>query len=241
MNMFVFRKTTKFASSLSKNHIAHNQSRFFSQSWMQRQISDPYVKKRQVDGYVSRAAYKLLQMDKLVSIFPNNSKLSPNFITLDLGSAPGGWTQVALRKQSNVISVDLVPLDSLVPNSKLLKFVQGDINELAIQQQVEKLIQSIEPTKLKVDVVLCDIAPKFSGQHNIDSARTDELARMALSMALKYLPKGSGSFLVKLLKGGLENTFLADVKSNFQTAKFIKPDASRNESSEVYVYGKNKL
>lgn len=193
-----------------------------SKSWMRRHLTDPYVKEAQRLGYASRAAFKLLEIQKRDKLF------KPGMTVVDLGSAPGGWSQVVsqcLGDHGNIIALDLLPMDA-VPG---VTFIQGDFNDDAV---LDQLIEALNGKQ--VDVIVSDIAPNLSGQRCVDLPRSIHLLELALDCAGKIL-KPDGSFLFKAFQGaGLED-FLRDVKLLFKQVKYRKPESSRSESTELYV------
>lgn len=193
-----------------------------SKAWMRRHLTDPYVKEAQRLGYASRAAFKLLEIQKRDKIF------KPGMSVVDLGSAPGGWSQVASQcvgDHGHIVAIDLLPMD-VVPG---VAFIQGDFNDDAILAQLMTVLDG-----KSVDVIISDMAPNLSGQRCIDLPRSIHLLELALDCAGKIL-KPDGSFLFKAFQGsGLED-FLRDVKQVFKQVKYRKPESSRSESTELYV------
>ncbi len=193
--------------------------------WIQRHIKDEFVRKAQHDGYVSRAAYKLIQIQQRDRIF------KPNQIVLDLGAAPGGWSQVARQfvgKSGKIISLDILPLKI----SDDLVFIQGDINDAQVWQQLLTEIKQASATG-KVDLVICDIAPNLSGNDSIDQPRSQQLVEMAFD-CVKHVLLPGGGFLVKIFQGVGSEELLKSLRSAFKTVKIRKPKASRAKSREVY-------
>ena len=193
-----------------------------SKSWLRRHLTDPYVKEAQRLGYASRAAFKLLGIQERDKI------LKSGMTVIDLGSAPGGWSQVASQyvgEHGRVIAIDLLPMD--VPTG--VTFIQGDFNDDSV---LNELISSLNGKK--ADVMISDMAPNLSGQRSIDLPRSIHLLELALDCAHKIL-KPNGTFLFKAFQGAGLETFLKSVKSSFSQVKYRKPDASRSESTEVYV------
>lgn len=193
-----------------------------SRAWLRRHFTDPFVKEAQRLGYASRAAFKLLSIQKKDKIF------KPGMIVVDLGAAPGGWSQVATEcvgERGRVIAIDILPM----PTMPDVTFIQGDFNDMEV---LDQLLLTLDG-KL-VDVIISDLAPNMSGQKSIDLPRSIHLLELALDCAEKILKK-DGTFLFKAFQGpGLEE-FLKTVKLHFATVKYRKPDASRSESKEVYV------
>ncbi len=195
-----------------------------SQLWLQRQLNDPYVHQAKAMGYRSRAAFKLLQINEKVSLF------KPGQRVVDLGAAPGGWTQVivdlvALKNgRAQVVGIDLLPIDP-IPGVSLL---QGDFMENAMQDQVRSLLEG------PADVVVSDMAANTTGSAVADHLRTIALAETAYLFAEKVLRPG-GSFVAKVFQGGTDGELLARLKAHFDKVRHIKPAASRKDSPEMYV------
>jgi 23S rRNA (uridine2552-2'-O)-methyltransferase len=196
-----------------------------SKAWMQEHVTDPYVRKAQTEGMRSRAAYKLQQLAE------RDNLLKPGMIVVDLGAAPGGWSQVAGRvagPEGKVVGVDLLDMLPL-PG---VRFVQGDFAEDAVLAEVERLLDG-----RPVDLVLSDMAPNISGVASVDQARSIGLAELALDFAINHL-KPQGNFLVKVFQGSGFEQLVAELRRNFVQVVIRKPDASRSRSSEVYLVGK---
>lgn len=195
-------------------------------TWIQRHISDEFVRKAQHDGYVSRAAYKLIEIQKQDKIF------KPGMIVLDLGAAPGGWSQVAreyVGAKGKIIALDILPLKI----SDDLFFIQGDINDEAIWQQLLSTIREVSASG-QVDLVISDIAPNLSGNKSIDQPRSQQLIELALECAGEILKPG-GTFLAKIFQGEGTDEMIKSLRGAFKTVKIRKPKASRSESREVYL------
>lgn len=196
-----------------------------SKAWMQEHVNDPYVRKAQAEGMRSRAAYKLQQLaerDKL---------LKPGLVVVDLGSTPGGWSQVAARAVGDaglVIGVDLLEMAPL-PG---VRFLRGDFGDDAVLARLVELLGG-----RAVDLVLSDMAPNISGVASVDQARSIALAELALDFAVKHL-KPQGNFLVKVFQGAGFDALVAELRRRFVQVLIRKPEASRSRSSEVYLVGK---
>lgn len=196
-----------------------------SKAWMQEHVNDPYVRKAQAEGMRSRAAYKLQQLaerDKL---------LKPGMTVVDLGAAPGGWSQVAGRVAGDggrVVAVDLLDMTPVAG----VTFIRGDFGEDAVLAEVERAIGGGG-----VDLVLSDMAPNISGVASVDQARSVGLAELALDFAVNHL-KPQGNFLVKVFQGSGFEALVADIRRKFVQVMIRKPEASRSRSSEVYVVAK---
>ncbi|MFZ2300581.1 MAG: 23S rRNA (uridine(2552)-2'-O)-methyltransferase RlmE [Gallionella sp.] len=199
-----------------------------SKQWMREHINDPFVKLAQKEGYRSRAAYKLLEIDA------KDRLLKPGMVLVDLGATPGGWSQVAADKigrSGKVIALDLLPLDPLAG----VEFIQGDFRDDAVLKQLEDLLQG-KP----VDLVICDMSPNICGVASADQARAMHLAELAMEFALEWL-KPEGSFLVKVFQGAGFEDFYKMMRSRFSKVVTRKPKASRDRSSELYLLGTRKL
>lgn len=196
-----------------------------STRWLQRQLNDPYVVQAKRDGYRSRAAYKLLELDDKFKL------LHPGMRVLDLGAAPGGWTQVALQKitdSGKVIGADLLEMDP-IPGAVLM---QLDFTDDDAPQKIMEAISS--ETTHSIDLVLSDMAANTTGHPPTDHLRIMHLCELTYDFALQVLAPGGG-FVCKVLRGGTENNLLKDMKQKFETVKHAKPQASRQDSAESYV------
>jgi len=196
-----------------------------SKAWMREHINDHYVQRAKAEGYRSRAAYKLLELDE------KDRLLVPGQLLVDLGAAPGSWSQVAVAKlgsKGRVVAVDLLPMESL-PG---VHFVQGDFRE---QEVLDALLLAMRGRK--ADLVISDLAPNISGIGVSDQARSMHLAELALEFARQCLKPG-GSLLVKVFQGAGFTEFLAGMRKSFVKVGSRKPEASRGRSSEMYLLGK---
>ena len=199
-----------------------------SKQWMREHVNDPFVQLAQKEGYRSRAAYKLLEIDA------KDHLLKPGTVVVDLGATPGGWSQVAATKvgrSGKVIALDLLPLDPLAG----VDFLLGDFREDAVLHQLENLLRG-KP----VGLVISDMAPNISGVASADQARAVHLAELAMEFALQHL-KQDGGFLVKVFQGAGFEDFLKLMRSRFVKVVSRKPKASRDRSSELYLLGIGKL
>lgn len=197
-------------------------------AWMHEHVTDPYVKKAQLDGYRSRAAYKLLEIDK------RDQLLRPGMTVVDLGAAPGSWCQVAVQKmkqQGRVLAIDLLPM---LPISGV-DSLEGDFTEPSALAWLEEKLQSG-----RIDLVLSDMAPNISGVMLSDQARHYELCELALDFSVNWL-KPDGAFLVKVFQGVGFEDFRAQMRRAFEEVLIRKPDASRDRSTEVYLLGRRPL
>lgn len=202
-------------------------------AWVHRHLNDGFVKKSQQDGFFSRAAYKLLEIHEKVKLF------KPNMLVLDLGAAPGSWSQVAskfIKPKGKIIALDLLNLKDI---SKIenIKFFQADINEIATYELVQEELNSMGEGS-KFNVIMSDMAPSLSGIASADGARMTELMISALEMVKSFI-SNEGYFLIKLFQGSAFNNQLEILRSTFKSVDIIKPKASRDESKEVYVLAKS--
>ncbi|ODS23058.1 23S rRNA methyltransferase [Candidatus Endobugula sertula] len=192
-----------------------------SKGWLQEHFSDQYVKQSRQDGYRSRASYKLLainQKDKLIR---------PGMTVVDLGSAPGSWSQVAAELVGDhglVIASDILPMDNIAG----VDFIQGDFTEDATWYEIMSVIAN-----RKASLVISDMAPNMSGMVDVDQPRAMYLVELALDMAKQTLSRG-GSFVVKVFQGEGFDSLLAETQQHFNRVVTRKPDASRARSREVY-------
>ncbi|HEY0419140.1 MAG TPA: RlmE family RNA methyltransferase [Acetobacteraceae bacterium] len=190
-----------------------------SQAWLSRQLNDPYVAAAKAQGWRSRAAFKLIELDEKFHL------LKPGIRVLDLGAAPGGWTQVALKRgAAQVVGLDLLPMDP-IPGATL---IAGDFNDPEMPARLEALLGG------KADLVLSDMAPNTTGHGDTDHIRIIALAELALDFAAKVLAPGGG-FVAKVFQGGSEGQMLVPMKRMFASVRHAKPPASRKGSSELYV------
>ena len=195
-----------------------------SKQWMREHVNDPYVQLAQKDGYRSRAAYKLLEIDE------RDRLLKPGMVVVDLGATPGGWSQVAAAKVGSagkVIALDLLPMQAIVG----VDFILGDFREAALLAQLEQQLAGRE-----VGLVISDMAPNISGIGMADQARAMHLAELALDFSVQYLQPG-GVFLVKVFQGAGFEDFIKAMRGHFGRVLTRKPKASRDRSSEVYLLG----
>lgn len=196
-------------------------------AWVNQQLNDPYVQLAQKNGYRSRAAYKLLEIDEEVGLFNKVQSV------VDLGCAPGSWSQVALSKvgpDGIVVGVDLLPMQPLAG----LNFIQGDFTE---ELTLAALIQAIRGNE--VDLVIADLAPNLSGVKDVDQARSAHLTELVLDFAKSYLKQG-GNCIIKVFIGGEFTNLIKVAREIFAQVIVRKPDASRSKSSETYLLCKNK-
>ena len=187
--------------------------------WLQRQLNDPYVQKANREGYRSRAAYKIKEIDEKMNL------IKPGMDVLDLGAAPGGWSQFAVEKKAGkVIALDILPMDPMDGVTILeMDFTEDEAPEALIQLTGEG-----------VDIVMSDMAPNTVGHRQTDHLRIMALVELAYDFAIQVLKPG-GTFLAKVWQGGAQNDLVAQMKKDFKTVKHIKPPASRQDSSESFV------
>ena len=193
-----------------------------SRRWMHEHLNDEYVKKAQKEGYRSRAVYKLLE------IIDKNQILTQGNRILDLGAAPGGWSQVAAKivgKTGQVIASDILPIEE-IPG---VDFLQGDFTEMSIYDALLNLTKG-----QKMNTVLSDMAPNMSGQLSVDQPKSMYLAELALDMAVKTLTP-NGHFLVKVFQGDGFDAYVQIARQTFKKVVIKKPSASRAKSKEVYL------
>ncbi len=196
-----------------------------SKQWMQEHVSDHYVQRAQKEGYRSRAAYKLLEIDA------RDRLLKRGMAVVDLGAAPGGWSQVAAAKGCKVVALDLLPMQPISG----VEFIQGNFCEDGALAQMEAQLVG-----RRIGLVLSDMSPNISGISVSDQARAMHLAELALDFSLRHL-KPEGAFLIKLFQGAGFEDYVKQVRRHFASAATRKPKASRDRSSEVYLLGLGKL
>ena len=192
---------------------------------MQEHVNDPYVKQAQKDGYRSRASYKLIELNE------RDRLIRPGMLIVDLGSAPGGWSQVAGRivgEKGRVIATDILPMDH-VHN---VDFIQGDFTDDAVFNQILEALGGRQP-----DLIISDIAPNISGIDSAAQASSMYLVELALDMARKVL-KPRGNFVAKVFQGSGSDAYLKELRKSFEKVSIRKPAASRPRSREVYVVAK---
>lgn len=197
--------------------------------WLQEHFDDPYVKRAQQDGYRSRASYKLIELDE------KDKLLRPGMTVIDLGSAPGSWTQVVVQRvnphgdgKGRVFASDILPMDGMAG----VEFIQGDFTEESVFDELMTLMGGAQ-----ADLVISDMAPNMSGVANVDQPKSMYLVELALDMARQTLKPG-GVFVAKVFQGEGFDELLADTKTSFDKVLTRKPDASRPRSREVYLVAK---
>jgi len=199
-----------------------------SKQWMMEHVNDPYVQRAHKEGYRSRAAYKLMELDE------RDNLIKPGMVVVDLGATPGGWCQVAAKKMGmhgRIIALDLLPLHPL----PRVEFIQGDFRDDSVLAELEKMLDGRQ-----IGLVMSDMAPNISGVGSADQARSMYLAELALDFAAKHLAPG-GSFVVKIFQGVGFEDYLKLARGHFEKVVTRKPKASRDRSSEQYLVGLGKL
>ncbi len=198
-----------------------------SKAWLREHRQDPYVQQAQKDGYRSRACYKLLELQE------RDRLIRPAMTVVDLGSAPGGWSQVAAQlvgDHGRVIASDILPMDSIAD----VTFIQGDFTEDAVFESICE-----EIGEKPVDLVISDMAPNMSGMTAVDQPRAMYLVELALDMALRVLRPG-GDFVAKVFQGEGFDALLGECRPAFDKVLTRKPAASRPRSREVYLVARGR-
>jgi 23S rRNA (uridine2552-2'-O)-methyltransferase len=196
-----------------------------SAGWLSRHLSDPFVKQAQKDGYRARSAYKLIELNE------KDRLIRPGMRIMDLGSAPGGWSQVAgklVGERGRVLATDILPMDALVN----VDFIQGDFTEDVVVQQVLDWLGDA-----KFDLIISDIAPNTTGIDSADAAKSIYLLELALDMVQRTL-KSQANFAAKMFQGAGSDQYLKELRTHFAKVNIRKPAASRKESREVYIVAK---
>ena len=207
-------------------------SKKVNRAWLNDHVNDPYVKQAQREGYRARAAYKLKEIDEALRL------IRPGQTVVELGSAPGAWSQYLRRKlapegaasgalNGRIIALDILPMEAVED----VHFLQGDFREDAVLHQLEAVLQGS-----KADVVVSDMAPNLSGVESADAARIAHLIELAVDFAHKHM-KPEGALVVKLFHGSGYSQLVKLFKENFEVVKPIKPKASRDKSSETFLVG----
>ena len=197
-----------------------------SNRWLKEHFIDVYVKRAKDEGFRARSVYKLKDIDERLKL------IKPNYVVVDLGAAPGGWSQYVVSRlalNGRVFALDILPMQPIYK----VKFIQGDFTNNDV---VQHLINELRGKK--VDLVLSDMAPNLSGVKLIDQMRTIELASQALYFAKQVL-QSKGTFLLKIFQGGEFSIFLKKLYKIFDEVKVLKPEASRARSSEVFLLSRN--
>lgn len=211
------------------------QSKKVNKAWLNQHVNDPYVRLAQKDGFRARAAYKLKEIDETLGL------IRPGDCVVDLGSAPGAWSQYVRRRLSpsgaavgelngQILALDMLPMDPV----EGVHFILGDFREEAVLQALEAALT--ERGVAAVDVVVSDMAPNLSGIGSADAARITDLIELAVDFSVKHL-KRDGALVVKLFHGGAYDPMVALFRSTFKVVKAVKPKASRDKSSETFLVG----
>jgi 23S rRNA (uridine2552-2'-O)-methyltransferase len=217
----VSTKTGSGVRNLKQRVKTANKRSLSSQKWLERQLNDPYVARAKREGYRSRAAFKLLEIDEKYKILKPGQKI------VDLGAAPGGWSQIAAKvvgPKGKVVGIDLLPIDPMAR----VEFIELDFLD---ESAPGKLIEMLGGP---ADVVMSDMAANTTGHKKTDHLRIIGLAEAAIYFAREILAPG-GAFVAKVFQGGTENQLLADLKRDFAVVRHVKPAASRSDSAELYV------
>ncbi len=207
-------------------------SKKVNKAWLNDHVNDPYVKLAQKEGYRARAAYKLKEIDETLRL------VKPGQVVVDLGCAPGAWSQYLRRRMApggaavgelkgSIIGLDLLPMEPI----EGVQYIQGDFREAEVLAQLEGLLQGRQ-----ADLVVSDMAPNLSGVASVDAARIEELIELAIDFCQHHL-KPSGSLVAKVFHGSGYNEIVQRFRANFQTVKPLKPKASRDRSSETFLVG----
>lgn len=215
--MSSFKRTDKVKKLESKKKRTHS-----SRQWLLRQLNDPFVAKAKKEGYRSRAAFKLAEINDKYKLIKSTSRI------LDLGAAPGGWCQISkaiVGDKGLVVGVDLLEIEPITG----VEFIQGDFHDDHIHEQIISIFQGE-----KADVILSDMAASSCGMSDVDHIRLIALLEAVFYFSFDMLKPG-GSFVAKVLRGGTEHNLLGQLKQSFTKISHFKPKSSRQESSELYV------
>jgi 23S rRNA (uridine2552-2'-O)-methyltransferase len=215
-----------------KNMKVKTKSKKVNKSWLNDHVNDPYVKLAKKEGYRARAAYKLKEIDETFGL------IKPGHLVVDLGSAPGAWSQYVRRRLSpqgaavgdlngTILAVDLLPMEPV----EGVQFIQGDFTETEVLSQMQAIIGD-----RPIDVVVSDMAPNLSGIDSVDAARIAHLIELAVEFAQMHL-KPQGALVVKVFHGSGYSQLVKLFKDSFKVVKPIKPKASRDKSSEQFLVG----
>ncbi|MCW5654661.1 RlmE family RNA methyltransferase [Hydrogenophaga sp.] len=211
------------------------QSKKVNKAWLNQHVNDPYVRMAQKDGYRARAAYKLKEIDETLGL------IRPGQAVVDLGSAPGAWSQYVRRRlspqgaavgelQGQIMALDLLPMEPV----EGVHFIQGDFTDPEVLASLEQALT--ERGIQQVDVVVSDMAPNLSGIGSADAARIEHLVELAVDFSLHHL-RPEGALVVKLFHGGAYDPMVSLFRETFRTVKAIKPKASRDKSAETFLVG----
>ena len=210
--------------SIQANGVARSKS---SARWLKEHFDDPYVKRAQAEGWRSRAVFKLeelLERDRL---------LKPGMVVVDLGAAPGGWSQMIRERLGDavrIVALDILPMQGISG----VEFIEGDFRDEAVVQRLEATLAGVKP-----DLVLSDMAPNMSGVNEVDQARAMDLVELAQEFARVHLKPG-GAFLTKLFQGRGFDEYLKNLRKAYERVSMRKPKASRARSPEVYALALGK-
>jgi 23S rRNA (uridine2552-2'-O)-methyltransferase len=207
-------------------------SKKVNKAWLNDHVNDPYVKLAQKEGYRARAAYKLKEIDEMLHL------IKPGQVVVDLGCAPGAWSQYVRRRlapggaavgelKGAIIGLDLLPMEAI----EGVQYLQGDFREAEVLAQLEQLLQG-----RPVDVVVSDMAPNLSGVASVDAAGVEHLIELAIDFCQHHL-KPEGALVAKVFHGSGYSQLVEHFKANFRIVKPIKPKASRDRSSETFLVG----
>jgi len=196
-----------------------------SARWLSRQLNDPYVRQARALNYRSRAAFKIIEIDEKFKIFKKNKMI------VDLGAAPGGWSQIAADKNyGNILALDLLEMEDI----EGVKFIQQDFTDPNIVEIIENILQKDFKNRKKCDIIMSDMAQNACGDMETDHLRIIALLEECLDFAIKFLKEG-GIFIGKSFQGGSDQELLNRFKKNFRIVKHFKPKSSRKESKENYI------
>lgn len=211
---------TRMSRNKKKSKVRTAKGRKISSTrWLQRQLNDPYIQKAEQAGYRSRAAFKIIELDEKLDLF------KPGMRVVDLGAAPGGWSQIAAQRGAEkIVAIDLLEMDE-IPG---VDFIQLDFMADDAPDKLKDMLGG------QADLVMSDMAPNTTGHKQTDHLRIMAVVEAAYMFACEVL-KPEGVFIAKVFQGGAQNTLLAEMKKNFKTIKHIKPPASRKGSSEQYL------
>lgn len=211
------------------------QSKKVNKAWLNQHVNDPYVRLAKKDGYRARAAYKLKEIDEALGL------IQPGDCVVDLGSAPGAWSQYVRRRLSphgaavgelhgHILALDMLPMEAV----EGVHFILGDFREPAVLAELEQALT--DRGIAAVDVVVSDMAPNLSGIGSADAARISDLVELAVDFSVRRL-KSDGALVVKLFHGGAYDPMVALFRQRFRVVKTFKPKASRDKSSETFLAG----
>lgn len=214
------------------------QSKKVNKAWLNDHINDPYVKRAQKEGYRARAAFKLQEIDETLQL------VRPGDCVVDLGSAPGAWSQYLRRRlapegaapgtlDGHLLALDLLPMEPI----EGVTFIQGDFCDEAVLARLEEALRRPDGSSRPVDVVVSDMAPNLSGIASADAARIGHLIELAVEFARTHLKPG-GALVVKLFHGGAYDPAVALFRQTFRNVKPLKPKASRDKSAETFLIGR---